>query len=282
MGDLHQWRLKMHTSKSWISPILETDEKPRLSESASQTSASMPRRKQRPRLKSYFGNHVPQPAEWEQNCLDKHTINGAAISSPNINENLATSKLALKLPKDATTSIVTTKSMSTTTSFAQDIDMSVSSLVSRLISNPGLSLSLQDNSLVLRMIESHRDLSEKAMALENEIAGERKKTEKVQVELQQLEAGRVADEKDFRAEIKRLEMIIAQGKRGMSDLVKTRQGSIIRKSRYSREETVVEGTEKGGGQMKTLEKGEVGMFTPKRNKSPTSESFASGQYYLMA
>ena len=226
MSDFTQWRLKVHTPKSWIPPIVEADEKPRFNEniftssSAGSASATLPKRKSRPRLKSYFGGHSHQSTEPEHFLLDKRpTINTAAGKSS------STIGTVSEISRDT----------ASPTETLPDVELSITALTSRLLSDPGKGLTLQDTSLVLRIMESYRELTDRIAALKEDLANESEKTKRTAEELQQLETIRAADEKDFRAEVKRLEMIIAEGKRGMADLVKVRLGSIIRRSRNLRE-----------------------------------------------
>ena len=232
MSDFNQWRFKMHSTKSLIPPPIEVDEKPRFNEnifassSGSGASSTLPRRKPRPKLMSYFGGHSHQSAEPEHFLLDRR---------PALSQAAGISTTTVGTASDAS------KEITATAETLPDVDLSITALMSRLLSDPGKGLSLQDTSLVLRIIESYRDLGDKVASLKEKLVIEKEKTKTAAEELQQLEVIRASDEKDFRAEIKRLEMVIAEGKRGMSDLLIARQGSLIRRSGYSRQASLEDG-----------------------------------------
>ena len=263
MSDLNQWRLKMHTPKSWIPPIVEADEKPYFNEnifaSSSITSISTAshKRKPRPKLKSYFGGHSHQSTEPEHFLLDRRPAISAAAGT-----STSTVSAISEISKDTIS----------TAEIVPDVELSITALMSRLLSGSGKGLSLQDNSLVLRIVESHRDLTDRVAALEEDLAIESEKTRSAEEELHQLETIRTADEKDFRAEVKRLEMVIAEGKRGMSDLLKARQGSIIRRSRYLRDDSSDDRISRDGN----IERSQASMGGDKksiqdRDEGPLSE-----------
>ena len=253
----------MHSSKSWIPPIVEVDEKPHFNEnvfascSTSGVSATLPRRKPRPKLMSYLGGHGHQSAEPEHFLLDRRPAlsQAADISTTTVG---AASEVS--------------KEITAATEIRPDVELPIIALMSRLLANPGKGLSVQDTSLVLRVIESYRELGDKVTSMEEEFLNEKEKTRIATEELQRLEAIRASDEKGFRAEIKRLEMVIAEGKRGMSDLLKARQGSLIRRSRHPRETS----SEDGLGKEREAETAQAHLDETEKplqrwRESPTSE-----------
>lgn len=263
MSDFNQWRFKMHSTKSWVPSTVEVDEKPRFSEnifsssSTSGASATLPRRKPRPKLMSYLGGHSHQSAEPEHFLLDRRPplAQAAGISTTTVGNISEVSR-----------------ETAAATEIQPNVELSVTTLMSRLLSDPGKGLSVQDTSLVLRMIESYRELGEKVILLKEELGSEKEKTKVAAEELQQLEFIRASDEKDFRAEIKRLEMVIAEGKRGMSDLLVARQGSLIRRSRYPREANLEDGFGKDREtEASQVDQGETEETMQCWRKSPTSE-----------
>lgn len=254
----------MHSTKSWVPSTVEVDEKPRFSEnifsssSTSGASATLPKRKPRPKLMSYLGGHNHQSTEPEHFLLDRRPplAQAAGISTTTVGN-------ASEVSRETAAA----------TEIRPNVELSVTTLMSRLLSDPGKGLSVQDTSLVLRMIESYRELGEEVISLKDELGNEKEKTKVAAEELQQLELIRVSDENDFRAEIKRLEMVIAEGKRGMSDLLMARQGSLIRRSRHPRETSLEDGFGKGReAEVSQDDLGDTEKNMQRWRESSTSES----------
>ncbi|OCK82414.1 hypothetical protein K432DRAFT_391254 [Lepidopterella palustris CBS 459.81] len=100
----------------------------------------------------------------------------------------------------------------------------VQSISSRLISAPQKPIPIQHNSGLLHLMENYRNL--------------RLEKERIEELLKQtLDGFRAAEEKweadeaSYRAEVRRLELIIAKGKQGLSELIRARQDSVIKRKR---------------------------------------------------
>lgn len=107
-----------------------------------------------------------------------------------------------------------------------DIRTMIDAIFIKLCNQPFDGLPAQMNSSVLHVIEAYRNLSVEKEQLEEQL-------EEIGSKLEEAETRREEEEKDFRAEIKRLELIIAKGKNGMSRLMASRQDSVVsRKKGY--------------------------------------------------
>jgi hypothetical protein len=98
------------------------------------------------------------------------------------------------------------------------------SISSTLIDSPHKNLPIQQNSSLLHLLEDYRGL--------------RLEKDKIEELLKQtLDGFKEAEERwtteeaEYRAEIRRLELIIARGKQGMTELIRTREHSVIKRKR---------------------------------------------------
>jgi hypothetical protein len=108
------------------------------------------------------------------------------------------------------------------------VDLIINTVFSRIVTNIGKPISAQNNEPVLRVFEAYRDLKD-------EKEGWQKKLDEAvahcNTTLDTLEGERKRwkeDEANYKAEIRRLELIIAHGKTGLSAVTLARQQSLIR------------------------------------------------------
>ncbi|KAL1620304.1 hypothetical protein SLS54_006088 [Diplodia seriata] len=107
-----------------------------------------------------------------------------------------------------------------------DISTMIDAIFIKLCNQPFDGLPEQMNSSILHVIEAYRNLN-----VEKEQLDER--LEEMSSRLDEAQKTWEKEERDFRAEIKRLELIIAKGKNGMSRLMASRQDSVVnRKKSY--------------------------------------------------
>lgn len=108
-----------------------------------------------------------------------------------------------------------------------DINTMVNSIFIKLCNQPFEGLPAQMNSSMLHVIEAYRNLSGEREQLDEQM-------EELANRLEDVEKIWEKDETAYRAEIKRLELIIAKGKDGMAKLMASRQDSVVNRKRNSR------------------------------------------------
>ncbi|KAF2500711.1 hypothetical protein BU16DRAFT_614429 [Lophium mytilinum] len=102
--------------------------------------------------------------------------------------------------------------------------MVVQSISTMLLRNPNKPLPVAHNSSILHLVENYRNLREEKEKLDELL----KETLDGYKEAEERWS---AEEHNFRSEIRRLELIIARGKQGMTELMRARQGSVIHRKR---------------------------------------------------
>lgn len=125
-------------------------------------------------------------------------------------------------------------------------------ILCRLMSQPYDSLNTRFNGGLLQIFEAYRELSDQRARLEKNLA-EETAVRKAERSLAQEAEHRWEEEKQtYKAEVKRLELVIAKGKRGVAAVALARQDSLIQRKRqvttpddeYDGKETVFEFLEK--------------------------------------
>jgi hypothetical protein len=119
-----------------------------------------------------------------------------------------------------------------------NIDVIIDNVFTRIASNLGQSLAPQNNEPVLRILEAYRGLEAEKGELKAKLA---QAVSHCNTTLDTLEGERKRwkeDETNYRHEIKRLEVLIANGKMGLSEVALARQHSLIRREKQ-RSSTVV-------------------------------------------
>jgi len=99
----------------------------------------------------------------------------------------------------------------------------------RLMSQPYDALDAGFNGTLLQILEAYRDLSDQRDRLERRITEEVESRFAERSETQQAETLWEEERRTYKAEIKRLELVIARGKRGVADVALVRQDSLIRR-----------------------------------------------------
>jgi hypothetical protein len=102
--------------------------------------------------------------------------------------------------------------------------MVVQSIHTMIMKNPSRPIPAAHNSNLLHIIENHRNLCEE----KERLGGLLKDTLDG---FKEAEQRWITEEHNFRSEIRRLELILARGKQGMTELMRARQGSIIQRKR---------------------------------------------------
>jgi hypothetical protein len=86
---------------------------------------------------------------------------------------------------------------------------------------------------LLQILEAYRDLSDERDRLERRITGEVESRLAERSQAQQAESLWEEERRTYKAEVKRLELVIAKGKRGVAEVALVRQDSLIRRRKQA-------------------------------------------------
>jgi hypothetical protein len=114
------------------------------------------------------------------------------------------------------------------------VNQIIDTVFSRIVANLGKPISALNNEPVLRVFEAYRDLKEEKESLQKKL---NEAVAHCNTTLDTLEGERrrwKEDETNYKAEVKRLELIIAHGKTGLSAVTIARQQSLIRRVKPKR------------------------------------------------
>jgi cell division septum initiation protein DivIVA len=89
------------------------------------------------------------------------------------------------------------------------------------------------NGTLLQILEAYRDLSDERDRLERRINEEVESRLAERSATQQAESLWEEERRTYKAEVKRLELVIAKGKRGVADVALVRQDSLIRRRKQA-------------------------------------------------
>jgi hypothetical protein len=103
----------------------------------------------------------------------------------------------------------------------------------RLMSQPYDALPAGFNGTLLQILEAYRDLSDERDRLERRITEEVESRLAERSATQQAESLWEEERRTYKAEVKRLELVIAKGKRGVADVALVRQDSLIRRRKQA-------------------------------------------------
>ena len=107
----------------------------------------------------------------------------------------------------------------------------IDTILCRLMSHPYDALDTRFNGALLQIFEAYRHLSDQRERLERRLAGETDTRLAERSATQRVEHGWEEEKQSYKAEVKRLELIIAQSKRGVADVALARQDSLIRRKK---------------------------------------------------
>lgn len=119
----------------------------------------------------------------------------------------------------------------------------IDSLMCNLLGEPLNGLTGRFANDLMRVFEDHRALKDQVDSLQVRLDQEREKTRTAQLAWER-------EKQDYRAEVKRLELILSEGKRGLAEVTLARQDSSLRRSQQARMadesglETILEQLEK--------------------------------------
>ncbi|KAI7322995.1 hypothetical protein KC315_g8641 [Hortaea werneckii] len=199
MADIQQWRRKIQTSRARTPAVQETND-----DIDGIAIPMTPKRGLRPKISSYF------------------------TKDPGI---------AASVRVDAPTSLLDEKNSSCVLptwpddeSFpSPDAEGLVDSIMCRLMAQPYACLEPRFNSAILRLLESHRCMNDERQKLQQQLESEVKRGTLLYQRLQAAQKQWSDERQDFKAEIKRLELLLAKGKRGVAEVTLAREDSELRR-----------------------------------------------------
>jgi len=107
----------------------------------------------------------------------------------------------------------------------------IDTILCRLMSQPYDTLDTRFNGALLQILEAYRNLSDQRERLEKHLAEETAIRLAERSATQEAEREWEEEKQSYKAEVKRLELIIAQGKRGVAEVALVRQDSLIRRKK---------------------------------------------------
>jgi len=118
----------------------------------------------------------------------------------------------------------------------EDIDRhnperAIDALYDRLLTEPFKPLPLPLNGAVLRVVEAYRGLETERLHLRSKLAEELEHLHETTEAFREAQGKWHGAERDYKAEIKRLELLVAKGKHGVAEVMKVRQSSVVKRSR---------------------------------------------------
>ncbi|KAI7283111.1 hypothetical protein KC345_g3107 [Hortaea werneckii] len=201
MADIQQWRRKIQTSRARTPAVQELNDD-NLNDGIA--TPLTPKRGLRPKISSYFTKD-PGTA----------TLVRADASTSHLDEKHSPCALPT-WPDDE--------------SFpSPDADSLVDSIMCRLMAQPYAALEPRFNGALLRHFESHRCMQDERLRLQQQLEAEMKRGTLLYQRLQTAQKQWSDERQDFKAEIKRLELLLAKGKRGVAEVTLAREDSELRR-----------------------------------------------------
>lgn len=99
----------------------------------------------------------------------------------------------------------------------------------RLMSRPYDALESRFNGTLLQISEAYRNLEDEKRRLQEKLVEEMRERQAERSAMQHTEQKFEEEKKTYKAEVKRLELVIANGKRGVAEVALVRQDSLIRR-----------------------------------------------------
>ena len=115
--------------------------------------------------------------------------------------------------------------------YSPDPDQMVNTLTSVAMMAAGKPLPAEYNSFLLHVLEAYRNMKAALDVTRAELQSERDGRHADNEATQEKESGWAAEREIYRAEVKRLELLLVDRTRGMEALVQARKGSLLRRGR---------------------------------------------------
>lgn len=198
MTDINQWRRMIQPARV-RTPAVEPEE-------GSLLSPTTLRKGVKPKLSSYFSQHAPVsgPSRTDQASEDdvfsrtpwypQWTVNGPTPSP--------------------------------------DAEKLMESVMCKVLAEPYRALDPRFNNMLMQIFESYRHLKDDKDRLQRQVEQESERREALEQALHHASEQWEAEKQDYKAEVKRLELILAKGKRGLAEVTLARQNSVIRHSKH--------------------------------------------------
>ena len=209
MGDIYQWRRRLPPLRIPGAPVEHDDRE------STGGSPVTPKKKLKPKISSYFSHH--------QSAL--HHVK----SEPNI--------IAFGSSSSAQSSLIAEHAFPRP--HQPDAEQLMDSLARRLMTDHVRCLQPSDGSSILVIIEAYRHLLDKNVKLQETAHDEKIHKRHAEVELLRAQQSWSDEREEYKAEVKRLELLISKGKMGVAGVLQSRQNSVLRK-RTNRSRTTVE------------------------------------------
>jgi hypothetical protein len=244
MADIPQWRLRIPPSRS-RTPMLEVTEPDQDIRSAVPTRPPTPKKGLRPKLSSYL--------------TQSGTFGATSKPEP---EPLFAEPPVQSFPSWAIEDTFPNPSA----------EQLVDTVLCRLMSRPYDALDTRFNGALLQIFEAYRELSDQRDRLQRSLAEEMVLREAERSVTQKAECKWEEEKQTYKAEVKRLELVIAKGKCGVAEVALARQESLIRRrtqeispdDEHDGKETVFEFLEKTKRFEDPAWSGQRGMFRSTR------------------
>jgi hypothetical protein len=203
MADIQQWRRMIQPTRARTPAALDNDDLDPA------TNPLTPRRGLKPKISSYFTSH------------------GAGISAAKAEPSISAFHEDVFDPK--------MPSWAADDPFPQpQAEGLIDSIMCRLLSKPYEPLEPRFNGMLLQIFESFRNLNDQTEQIRLQMEDEVARSRLLEKRLQDASKQWSEERQDFKAEVKRLELLLAKGKRGLAEVTRARQDSIIRQKDANR------------------------------------------------
>lgn len=210
MNDIQQWRRMIPTTRA-RTPAVDHDE------SDGPGSPTTPKRGLKPKLSSYFTGHGGSA-----HALKPET------SFASISDVLFVPKLPAWPDEEAHPN--------------PDAESLIDSIMCRLMSDPYGSLDPRFNGMLMQIFEAYRSADDEKTRLQVQLNAEVNSRHMLLQRLQQAQKQWSEERQEFKVEIKRLELLLAKGDRGLAEVTTARQDSLLRqKQSYRRSQHMTDG-----------------------------------------
>ncbi|RMY92553.1 hypothetical protein D0862_09457 [Hortaea werneckii] len=193
MADIQQWRRKIQTSRARTPAVPETND-----DTDGIATPMTPKRGLRPKISSYF---TKDPGTAASVRVDALTSSPCTLPTWPDNESFP----------------------------SPDAEGLVDSIMCRLMAQPYACLEPRFNGAILRLLENHRCMNDEQQRLQQQLENEVKRGTLLYQRLQAAQKQWSDERQDFKAEIKRLELLLAKGKRGVAEVTLAREDSELRR-----------------------------------------------------
>jgi len=119
----------------------------------------------------------------------------------------------------------------------------IDSIMCRLMAEPYASPEPRFNGMLLQIFESYRTVSDEKARLQAQLDSDLKRRNALLQRLQTAQKQWSDERQDYKAEVKRLELLLAKGKRGLAEVTLARQDSLFRQKASERRANQDDGLE---------------------------------------